>query len=224
LLGSGFAASFRAPGLEQISYLEYFYPGILLMLTLFASIFSTITIIEDRQQGLLQEILVAPVPRLCIVVGKVLGAMSVALVQTLLLLLVAPLLGLSPPVFQLLLIIAGLVVTALGFTALGFLIAWNMESSAGYHAIMSVFLMPLWMLSGALFPVDQAPAWLWWLMILNPVTHALMLIRMPFYHTDSLWLLFQDWHYLLAVGITLIWAVGCLVLALWRISRVEQGV
>ncbi|MBF0158712.1 MAG: ABC transporter permease [Magnetococcales bacterium] len=222
LLGSGFAASFRAPGMEQISYLEYFYPGILLMLALFASIFSTITIIEDRQQGLLQEVLVAPIPRSSLVLGKVIGAMVVALLQTIVLLLAAPLLGLVPSLLQLVMVLAGLILTALGFTTLGFLIAWNMESSAGYHAIMSVFLMPLWMLSGALFPIDQAPGWLWWLMMVNPVSHALTLIRLPFYHSDPL-LLFQNGSYLIAWTVTLLWAGGCFLLALWRVNRVEKS-
>src|SRR5579862_9347115 len=97
-LGSGFSSSFQAPGQEPgmkgVGYLEYLYPGIMLMMMLFASIFSSITVIEDRDQGFLQGVLVAPVSRLAIVLGKVLGGASIALVQVLILTIAAPLMGL----------------------------------------------------------------------------------------------------------------------------------
>lgn len=221
LLGSGFSPAFRAPGLEGISYLEYFYPGILLMLMLFSSIFATITIIEDRNQGLLQEVLVAPVSRMAIVLGKVSGSMAIALLQSALLLLAVPWLQLTLTAGSVALLLGGLVVTSLGFTALGFMIAWRMDSTAGFHAVMSVFLMPLWMLSGALFPLDQAPGWLWGVMVINPVTHALKLIRMPFYHSATT--LMGDPDYLLALLVATAWALGCLLLSLHQVRVVEQG-
>ncbi|MBF0584352.1 MAG: ABC transporter permease [Magnetococcales bacterium] len=220
-LGSGFSASFRAPGLHGISYLEYFFPGIILMLLLFSGIFSTITIIEDRAQGLLQGILVAPISRLAIVLGKVGGAMAVALSQVLLLLAATPFLGLHLGWEEGVLLLLGLLIATLGFTALGFLIAWHMESTAGFHAVMSVFLMPLWMLSGALFPMDQTPGWLQWLMQINPVTHALHLIRLPFYHQAGT--LLGQAEYQTALLVATLWAVGCLGLALWQVNRVECG-
>ena len=220
-LGSGFSSSFQAPGLEGVSYLEYFYPGILLMLILFSGIFSTITVIEDRNQGLLQAVLTAPIPRLAIVMGKIVGALIIALLQTAVLLVVAPFLGLSLSFGAVLLLIVGLIITALGFTALGFLIAWNMESTAGFHAIMSLFLMPLWMLSGALFPLESSPGWLQTVMIINPVTHALKLIRLPFYETPSALLASSD--YLLALAIASIWAIVCIGLAVVRVNRIEKG-
>lgn len=221
-LGSGFSPSFQhAGGATDMSYLEYFYPGMLLMQLLFASITSTITTIEDRNQGLLQGVLACPAPRMAIVLGKVAGSMTLALLQTIILLAALPFLGLHVTAASLLAILAAFVITALGFTALGFIIAWNMESTAGFHAIMSVFLMPLWMLSGALFPLDNVPAWLGILMALNPVTHALTLIREPFY-TDAVTLLHQT-HFLTALAVALLWAVGCLLIALKRVQRVEQG-
>lgn len=221
-LGSGFSPAFRAPGLEGVSYLEYFYPGVLLMLMLFSGIFATITIIEDRNQGLLQGVLTAPVSRLAIVLGKVGGAMAIALLQSAVLLLAAPWLGLTPSPGGWALLLLGCLLASLGFTALGFLIAWRMESTAGFHAVMSVFLMPLWMLSGALFPLDNAPAWLWGLMIANPVSHALTLLRLPFYTPPAA--LLANPAYQLALAITLLWAGLCLALALWRVNRVERGV
>ncbi|MBF0142409.1 MAG: ABC transporter permease [Magnetococcales bacterium] len=220
LLGSGFGASFRAPGLEGVSYAEYFYPGVLLMLALFSGIFATITIIEDRNQGLLQEVLVAPVPRLAIVLGKVIGATGVTLAQCLVLVAASPFLGLWPGWGGAALLLLGLVIATLGFTALGVVIAWNMESTAGFHAVMSVFLLPMWMLSGALFPLDQAPAWLWWTMILNPATHALAIIRIPLAAHAGSWV---QTPYLWAMTAAVVWALLCLLVAALQVNRVPKG-
>jgi ABC-2 type transport system permease protein len=221
-LGSGFTASFRAPGLEGISYLEYFYPGVMLMMMLFASIFSSITIIEDRDAGFLQGVLVAPVPRASIVLGKVLGGTAIAGSQTLLFTLAAPFLGLSLSPGSFLLLVLGFLLTGIGFTALGFLLAWGMRSTAGFHAIMMVFLMPLWMLSGALFPVNDAPAWLEVLMSINPVSHALTILRMPFY-ADSVQLMTSP-GYMGGLAVTIAWAAICLILSIKRVNRRERGV
>lgn len=221
-LGSGFSSSFKAPDMENLSYLEYFYPGVLLMVVLFSGIFSTITIIEDRNKGLLQGVLVAPVPRFAIVLGKVLGSMAVGLAQVFLMLLAMPFLGITPDFMGSLLLVMGLVLSALGFTTLGFLIAWNMDSTAGFHAIMSVFLLPLWMLSGAIFPMGHLPDWLNILMLANPVSHALQLIRLPFYHPGLQ--LVSMTNYQLALLITLAWAAVCLSIALWKVNRRESGV
>lgn len=221
-LGSGFSSSFRAPGMEGVSYMEYFYPGILLMVVLFSGIFSTITIIEDRSKGLLQSVLVAPVSRLSIVLGKVIGSMGIGLAQVVLMLLAVPFLGISLDPFGWFLLMIGLILSALGFTALGFVIAWNMESTAGFHAIMSVFLLPLWMLSGALFPMGHLPYWLTTLILFNPVSHALHLIRLPFYHPGAQLVGMAD--YQSAFLITVVWAGLCLLIAMWKVSRMETGV
>lgn len=220
-LGAGFTGSFRMPGNEHVSYLEYFYPGVMLMMLLFASIFSSITIIEDRDAGFLQGVLVAPVSRLGIVLGKVVGGSSIALAQVAVLLLAVPFLGLHLSLGSFLLLVAGLVTTAIGFSSLGFLLAWGMKSTSGFHAVMMVFLMPLWMLSGALFPVNNAPLWLHVLMTLNPVSHALVLMRAPFYHDPAT--LFSQNEYLLGWGVALTWAVLCLGLSMRRVNRRDHG-
>lgn len=220
-LGAGFAGTFRMPGAEEVSYLEYFYPGVMLMMVLFASIFSSITIIEDRDAGFLQGVLVAPVSRLAIVLGKVAGGSSIALLQVAILLIAAPFLGLMPSLGGFLLLVAALIVTSVGFTALGFLLAWSMRSTSGFHAVMMVFLMPLWMLSGALFPIDNVPGWLYVPMVLNPVSHALVLLRAPFYGTPDA--LFADPGYLLAWGVALLWAGLCLFGSMLRVNKRERG-
>jgi ABC-2 type transport system permease protein len=221
-LGSGFTPSFRAPGLEKLSYLEYFFPGVLLMMLLFASIFSSITLIEDRDQGFLQGVLTAPVPRMAIVLGKVGGGTAIALFQSFILLIAAPFVLPIPSLGGGILLLAALVLTGVGFSALGFMIAWTMKSTSGFHAIMMVFLMPLWMLSGALFPMDNAPGWLWGAMIVNPVSHALVLIRAPFYADAPAML--NSSLYLTSLFVTLGWAGLCLFFSLARVERVERGV
>jgi ABC-2 type transport system permease protein len=221
-LGSGFSASFRAPGMEQVSYLEYFYPGVMLMMMLFASIFSSITIIEDRDAGFLQSVLVAPVSRLAIVLGKVWGGTAIALVQTLIFTIAAPFLGLSISPGAALLLLLAYLLASMGFAGMGFFFAWGMRSTAGFHAVMMVFLMPLWMLSGALFPITQAPIWLKGLMMANPVAHALVLMRAPFYHSAGF--LIKDSGYLTALGITLAWTSLCLIGSMRKVGKRDKGV
>ncbi|KIL99241.1 ABC-type multidrug transport system permease component [Paramagnetospirillum magnetotacticum MS-1] len=221
-LGAGFGGSFRPAGMENVTYLEYFYPGVMLMMMLFASIFSSITIIEDRDAGFLQGVLVAPVSRLAIVLGKVLGATSIAMIQTLIFTIAAPFLGLHLGAGALVLLLMGFLLTGIGFSALGFLLAWGMKSTSAFHAVMMVFLMPLWMLSGALFPIGNVPGWMKAVMLANPVSHALVIIRAPFYGGPER--LFTDTHYLVSLAVTLAWAGICLGLSMARVNRREKGV
>jgi ABC-2 type transport system permease protein len=182
LLGSGFADSFR-PGGEAggIGYAEYFYPGTMILVVLFTAIFSTISVIEDRKEGFLQAVLVAPVARSTVVLGKILGGTTLALGQALLLLAAAPILGLRLGVYDLVLIVAILFVVAFALTTLGFLIAWKMESTQGFHAIMNLVLIPMWLLSGAFFPAAGASGWLRAVMFLNPLTYGVAALRRCLY-------------------------------------------
>lgn len=178
LIGAGLDHSFR-PGTEDLSYGAYFFPGILLMILLFTSIFSTISIIEDRNSGFLQGVLVAPVPRSAIVLGKVLGGTALGMLQALLflLLIVTPMVELQLSALGFAKLVAHMTLIGFMLTALGTVIAWGMNSSQGYHAIMSVFLLPLWIFSGAAFPVEGTPSWLYALMQANPLTHGLYGMR-----------------------------------------------
>lgn len=220
-LGAGMGGSFKPPGMGEMSYLEYFYPGVMVMMMLFASVFSCITIIEDRDAGFLQGVLVAPVNRLGIVLGKVAGSVLIALVQVVLFTVAAPFLGLHLGPGTLVLLLLGFVLTGMGFAALGFLLAWGSRTTSGFHAIMMVLLFPLWMLSGALFPVAGAPLWLDVVMHVNPVFHALNIIRAPFYG-DTLQLL-DNGGYLLSLAVTLAWVGVSLGLSIKRVSKRERG-
>jgi ABC-2 type transport system permease protein len=177
LIGSGIGTSFLDPTGRAENYLQYFFPGTLFLIVLFTSVFSTISIIEDRREGFLQAVLVAPVPRLSIVLGKVLGGATLAFMQAVLFLLAVPFLGLSLSPVQLLLTCLILFIAALGLTSLGFMLAWRMNSVQGFHAVMNLFLIPLWLLSGALFPAEGASPWLHFIMQLNPLSYELALLR-----------------------------------------------
>jgi ABC-2 type transport system permease protein len=173
-LGSGLGRSFALPGeaTPEMNYLEYFFPGVVVMILLFTAIFSTYTVIEDRREGFLQGVLVAPIARWSIVLGKVLGGATIATLQGTLFLAAWPFVGTFPGVAAMAGVILIMAVVATGLTALGLCIAWAMDSTAGYHAIMNLFLMPMWLLSGSAFPVEGAAGWMQWVMKLNPLTYA----------------------------------------------------
>jgi ABC-2 type transport system permease protein len=178
LLGSGLSGSFRLPGgPASLSYFQYFFPGTIVLVLLFAAIFSNISVIEDRHQGFLQGVLVAPVSRSTLVAGKVLGGATLAWIQGVVFLALAPLSGVRLTAGSALAAAGILAVLALSLTALGFAFAWKLDSVQGFHAIMNVVLMPMWLLSGAFFPVSGAPFWLGALMRLNPLTYGVAALR-----------------------------------------------
>jgi ABC-2 type transport system permease protein len=178
LLGGGLKASFRPPGVpEGLSYVEYFYPGAIALVLLFTAIFSTISVIEDRREGFLQGVLVAPVNRSTIVLGQALGSTTLALAQGILFLLLAPIIGLSLSVPAVLSGVGVMFLIAFSLTSLGLVIAWRMDSTQGFHAIMNLILLPIWLLSGAFFPASGVSPWLGWLMQVNPLTYGMAALR-----------------------------------------------
>jgi ABC-2 type transport system permease protein len=182
LIGSGLSGSFRLPGgPADVDYLEYFFPGTIVLVLLFAAIFSNISVIEDRREGFLQGVLVAPVGRASIVAGKVLGGSTLAWLQGIVFLALAPAAGIRLTVPSVLAAAGVLALLAVALSALGFAFAWKLDSVQGFHAIMNVVLMPMWLLSGAFFPVSGAPGWLAALMRLNPLTYGIAALRHAFY-------------------------------------------
>lgn len=173
-IGSGLSGSFSAGGASgaALNYRQYFFPGTLVLIFLFTAVFSTISIIEDRKEGFLQSALVAPVPRLAIVLGKLLGATSLAFLQGLPFFAAAPLIGLHLDMGSLAVSVLFLIGTAFALAAAGFLIAWRLDSTQGFHAIMNMGLIPMWLMSGALFPIENLPGWLEALVKLNPITYC----------------------------------------------------
>jgi len=163
------------------TYLQYFFPGTIALIILFTAIFSTISIIEDRHEGFLQSVLVAPMSREGLVLGKMMGGTTLAFGQALLFLCIAPVIHISISLSGLLLILVMLALVSFSLTGLGFWLAWKLDSTQGFHAIMNLFLIPMWLLSGALFPVQSAPFWLRVIMRLNPLTYGLSTLQSSFY-------------------------------------------
>lgn len=219
LLGIGFGGTFQMPGdtRSDLPYLEYLFPGIVALILLFTAIFSTISVVEDRQKGLLQAALVAPTSRLAIVLGNVLGGTTLAVVQASLFLLLAPLVGLTPSLVGLGIVLFAAIMTGVGFTALGFIMAWRLDTTRGFHAVMNLVLMPMWFLSGAVFPVEGAPTMLQFVMHLNPAFYCMGLLRGGFYWSSEGAGSFE----LLGINllITALFAFLTLAVATWTVRR-----
>jgi ABC-2 type transport system permease protein len=151
------------------------------MIVLFTSIFTMMSVIEDRKEGFLLSVLVAPVPRSAIVLGKVLGGTTLSAVQGLIFLIFSPFAGVHLGPLQVLLVAIVVFLVSFSLTALGFAIAWPMDSSQAFHAIVNLFLIPLWLVSGALFPITGASGWIRAIMRLNPLTYGVEALRALLY-------------------------------------------
>jgi daunorubicin resistance ABC transporter membrane protein len=176
VIGSGMAGTFRMPG-NGVGYVAFFYPGVLAMVVLFAAIFTTVSVIEDRRQGFLQAVLAGPGSRAALVCGKVAGSASVALSQAALFLLLAPAAGFPLGSIRWPLLLAALGLTAVALASLGVALAWSVESVQGYHAIQMTLLTPAWVVSGAMFPPDPAHPWLAAVVRWNPVAYGVSAAR-----------------------------------------------
>ena len=229
LFGAGLHGSFQAPewAPQGMTYQEYFFPGVAVLILMFTAIFSTISIIEDRREGFLQGVLVAPIPRLSLVLGKLCGGTVLAVLQAALFLLVGPMLalvGLAPTIplgislSSAVLTLAFLTLLAFTLTSLGYSIAWPMESVQGFHAIMTVFLMPLWLLSGAFFPGGDS-GWLSWVIRLNPLTYGVAGLRRLMYADTQFPVAAGLPSLATSVAVTVLFCAACLTVAVTLTSR-----
>jgi ABC-2 type transport system permease protein len=157
--------------------LARYYSGTLVLTVMFSAIFSTISIIEDRREGFLLSMLVSPAPRTSLVLGKILGSATLGWIQGLLLLIFAPLAGVAIGPAAYLPVAAAMFLISFTLTGLGFAIAWKMDSTAAFHGIMMLLLVPMWMVSGALFPMATAHGAIKGLMWANPLTYAVSLLN-----------------------------------------------
>jgi ABC-2 type transport system permease protein len=179
VLGSGFAHTFSSGTGSGASshYFGFFFPGSIVMIVLFTAIFSMMSLIQDRNEGFLLSVLAAPLSRSAIVLGKVLGGATLAAIQGIIFLVFVPLVGVHPDIAAIALAILAILMISFELTALGFAIAWPMDSTQAFHAVVNLILIPLWLLSGSLFPASGASGWMRVLMLLNPLTYGVDMLR-----------------------------------------------
>ncbi len=229
LFGVGMHRTFRV---GDMPFDVYFIPGTLMLILLFTSIFATISIVEDRKEGFLQSVLVAPLPRWSLVLGKTIGSTVLAVGQSLIFMALCLAFTVHVPLPKIVLAVVLMVLTSIGFTGLGIILAWRLDSTQGFHAIMNLLLMPMWLLSGAFFPVPSVTADARWgervmhvLMRLNPVTYAvggLHRLFFPGLHAQpnaAIWAPSMGLCWL----ITALFALFTLTLAAWIARRPAPG-
>jgi ABC-2 type transport system permease protein len=175
VLGAGLRGSVTVPG--DISYLEFVFPGMLAMAVIFSSLQTAIGIIFDREFGFLKEILVAPIPRTSVAIGKALAGATIATVQAAIIFLFAPFAGLWPSPLQILACLLVLLFMGLGLTGVGIVMATRMTSFEGFGTINNFVILPLYFTSAAQFPLDGAPEWLQTISHLNPLSYGVDLLR-----------------------------------------------
>ncbi|TWT53170.1 ABC-2 type transporter [Rubripirellula amarantea] len=186
LFGTGLKGSFSGAG--ELDFMQFFLPGTIALIVLFTAIFATISVIEDRREGFMQAVLVAPVGRWPVLVGKVVGGSAIAWVQAIVFLALVYAFGtaaLSWTVLPLLLLLA---LMAVAMCSLGMIVAWPMDSTQGFHAIMMLGLMPMWLLAGTFFPIPSLDArasvgqWvLGSIMRANPLSYSMVEMRRLLY-------------------------------------------
>ncbi len=181
LLGTGLQATFKVFGGSNVKYVKFMFPGILGMTVLFTAVFSAISILWDRELGFLKEVLVSPVPRTSVAVGKILGGATQAMIQAgiLLVLMFFPFMyGFSfETLGKTLVLIPCTLLLAIGMTSIGVAISANMKSMEGFPMVMNLFLLPLFFLSGAMFPLQGLPGWMTFLTRINPLSYGADMLR-----------------------------------------------
>ncbi len=184
VLGTGLSR-LASHGTHGVNLRTFVYPGVLAMAVLFTAMFSAASIVWDREFGFLREMLVAPVSRSSIVVGKCLGGATVAGCQGLIMILIAGLVGVPYAPLMILEVLALQLLLAFALTGFGVMMAVRMSQMQSFMALMQMVIMPLFFISGALFPVSGLPAWLNVLNRLDPITYAVDPIRRAvFAHLD----------------------------------------
>jgi len=215
-MGIGIGANFDLSGtFSGISYLDFLAPGIIAMVLLFSSMFAGISVLYDRQFGFLKEILVAPVSRVSIVTGRVLAGMTTGLVQGLIVLLIAVALGVQiTNIFGVLFSLIFILLISMSFVSLGIAFASRMQDMQGFQLIMNFIIMPIWILSGAFFPLEGLPPWLLTLSSLDPLTYGVEGLRYSLLGVSQI-----PWFTSMAV--LSVFSVAMIALSAWLFNKTE---
>jgi ABC-2 type transport system permease protein len=236
VFGTGLSSSLRGIGGglgngagPSINYVQFIFPGIIGMAVLFTSIFSAMSIVWDREFGFLKEVLVAPIDRSAIAVGKALGGSTQAMVQGVIILALAPFIGVTLTPLAVLALIPLIFVLAFALTSMGVALATGLKTMQGFQAVINFLMMPIFFLSGALFPLNNLPNWMTVLTRIDPAGYGIDPIRrvilgasgLPSSLTDSLGLAFngRPLSMLDEVGIVLGFGLVMLAIAIWSLRR-----
>ena len=225
VFGSGLSARMGSLG-AGVDFSQFIFPGIIGMSVLMSSFMAGVSVVWDREFGFLKEVLVAPISRVSVAVGKTLGATTVALFQGMLLLLFAPLIGVSLSIWTVLALLPLMFLLAASMGSLGILLATRIRSMEAFQATMQMLMFPMVFLSGVFFPLQGLPAWMNILVKVNPATYGIAPIRQvilgavpssPFDinllgHTMSLW---EN------VAVVAAFGVAMLLLAMWSFGSQE---
>jgi len=181
VFGSGLSSSLGSGGLfgsrGGLSYIQFVFPGIVGMSILFTSIFGAMSIVWDREFGFLKEVLVAPIDRWAVAIGKALGGTTQAMIQGLILLVLAPFVGVKLSLLTVLAVVPLAAVLAFGLSAFGVMLASMMKSLQGFQVVMNFLMMPMFFLSGALFPLTNLPGWMTFLTRIDPASYGIDPLR-----------------------------------------------
>jgi ABC-2 type transport system permease protein len=181
IFGAGFnrmiSSASLAPG---IGFIQFLFPGIVAQTVFMTSIFSGLSVVWDREFGFLRELLVAPISRLGIVFGKVVGSTILAMIQATIIMLLAPLLHVQVTLAMLLLLYPMLALVSLSMSCLGILLASRMRSQQAFQMVMQLFIFPMIFLSGIFFPLTNVPGWLSTISKFNPLTYGVDAVRHVF--------------------------------------------
>src|SRR5262245_4196711 len=224
IFGAGFSNIVGAMA-GRVNLMAFMYPGIIAMAVLTSALSAGISVVADREVGFLKEILVAPISRTGIVLGKATGASGVALLQALLLLAIAPLVGVQLDLGVVLKLMPIVIILALGLAGLGILMASFIASQQGYQLLLQLLVFPMVFLAGVFFPVDTVPLWMAVLSKLNPVTYGVDAIRQIFLGSGpagaGLGVTVLDHTMAFAEEVTIVGALGAILLlgAVWAFSR-----
>ncbi|MGD0622918.1 MAG: ABC transporter permease [Thermacetogeniaceae bacterium] len=185
IFGSGMSGAMKSlisgPGassaLSGFNYVQFMFPGIIGMTILTTSIFSALSVVQDREFGYLREILVSPASRFSVAIGKVLGGSTVAFIQGLLMFVFVPFIGIRLNLTMLVELIPVMFLVAFTLSSVGLLIASSIKTSAGFQMVVQVLVFPMLFLSGALFPLAGMPLWMNFLVKINPLTYAVDMFK-----------------------------------------------
>ncbi|MFZ0378527.1 MAG: ABC transporter permease [Solirubrobacteraceae bacterium] len=228
-------------GLQQLSSASthgvnlktFIYPGILCISVMFTAMFSAASIVWDREFGFLREMLVAPIRRSSIVIGKCFGGATVACTQGVIMILLAPLVGVPYSLQLIVGIFALQLLLAFTITAFGVMIAVRIKQMQAFFGVMQMIVMPMFFISGALFPVANLPAWLTFLNRIDPLTYAVDPMKKLVFSTIKIpeaarkvldpGVTWFGWHVPVLVEVAVVVAIGllCLSVAIWQFSRSE---